>query len=101
MNLQVATTVSKRWLVEKLRNYCNEDLSFLDNPKVNEQNLIFALQARKINVTKASLPNLRASWAFHSFRTVTWKRILSWRQLSPTKCCSRIWLCRWTCQTGE
>jgi cellulose synthase/poly-beta-1,6-N-acetylglucosamine synthase-like glycosyltransferase len=50
MNLQVATTVSKRWLVEKLRNYCNEDLSFLNAPNVNEQNLIFALQERKINV---------------------------------------------------
>jgi len=56
MNLQIAPThvrtVSKRWLVEKLRSYCYEDLSFLDNPKVNEQNLIFALQARKINVNE-------------------------------------------------
>jgi cellulose synthase/poly-beta-1,6-N-acetylglucosamine synthase-like glycosyltransferase len=50
MSLQVATAISKRWLIEKLRNYCNEDLSFLDSPTVNEQNLIFALQARKINV---------------------------------------------------
>ena len=58
MNLQVATTVSKRWLVEKLRNYCNEDLSFLDNPKVNEQNLIFALQARRINVKEGFFAEL-------------------------------------------
>ena len=58
MNLQVATTVTKRWLVEKLRNYCNEDLSFLDNPKVNEQNLIFALQARRINVKEGFFAEL-------------------------------------------
>jgi len=56
--LQVATTVTKRWLVEKLRNYCNEDLSFLDNPKVNEQNLIFALQARRINVKEGFFAEL-------------------------------------------
>jgi cellulose synthase/poly-beta-1,6-N-acetylglucosamine synthase-like glycosyltransferase len=58
MNLQVVTTVTKRWLVEKLRNYCNEDLSFLDNPKVNEQNLIFALQARRINVKEGFFAEL-------------------------------------------
>ena len=58
MNLQAATTVSKRWLVKKLRNYCNEDLSFLDNPKVNEQNLIFALQAHKINVKEGFFAEL-------------------------------------------
>jgi len=58
MNLQAATTVSKRWLVEKLRKYCSEDLSFLDNPKVNEQNLIFALHARKINVREGFFAEL-------------------------------------------
>lgn len=56
--MQVATTVSKCWLVEKLRNYCNEDLSFLDNPKVNEENLIFALQERKINVNEGFFAEL-------------------------------------------
>ena len=58
MKLQVTTTISKRWLVEKLRNYCSEDLSFLDSPKVNEQNLIFALQAHKINVKEGFFAEL-------------------------------------------
>jgi hypothetical protein len=58
MNLQAATTVSKRWLVEKLRNYCNEDLSSLDSPEVNEQNLMFALQAGKINVKEGFFAEL-------------------------------------------
>ena len=56
--MQVATTVSKRWLVEKLRNYCNADLSFLDSPDVNEQNLIFALQAHRINVNERFFADL-------------------------------------------
>jgi cellulose synthase/poly-beta-1,6-N-acetylglucosamine synthase-like glycosyltransferase len=58
MNLQVATTISKRWLVEKLRNYCNEDLSFLDSSNVNDQNLIFALQAHRIKVNERFFADL-------------------------------------------
>ena len=56
--MRVTTAISKRWLIEKLRNYCNEDLSSLDNPKVNEQNLIFSLQARKINVNEGFFAEL-------------------------------------------
>jgi cellulose synthase/poly-beta-1,6-N-acetylglucosamine synthase-like glycosyltransferase len=58
MSLQVAQAISKRWLVETLRRYCKEDLSFLDGRDVNEQNLIFVLQARKINVKEGFFAEL-------------------------------------------
>jgi cellulose synthase/poly-beta-1,6-N-acetylglucosamine synthase-like glycosyltransferase len=50
--LQAATTLSKNWLIEKLRTYCTEDLQALGSPDVNEENLTSALQARKINVNE-------------------------------------------------
>jgi len=50
--LQATTTLSKDWLLGKLRDYCTEDLQSLGSPDVNEENLIFALQARKINVNE-------------------------------------------------
>jgi len=56
--LQVATTLDKRWLMDRLRKYCTADLRSLDDPDVNERNLIFALQARKIRVDERFFADL-------------------------------------------
>jgi len=45
--LQTATTLSKHWLLESLRRHGISELAPLENPDVNEQNFVFALQRNR------------------------------------------------------
>lgn len=48
--LQIATTPSREWLIPSLKRRGIADLTPLEDPEVNEQNFIFALQRNRYPV---------------------------------------------------
>jgi len=58
MSLQATATLSKQWLIDRLRTYGTPELTPLESPEVNEQNFILVLGRNRYAVKDAFFKEL-------------------------------------------